>query len=142
MYLGAGTGLTYNFNWGPWPPHSPASNMSAQSKCMFSVPMFAYFRANFLNRRFSPFVAMSAGVDLSVKQTLQLSLVDVKYNTITPFINPQIGLNFRTSTKTSVYFAIGYQGMVLPYCYSYTPYSAVVGYKYYSGFDFHFGLTF
>ena len=143
IYLGGGVGVNLNVHGGQAIREVGAVyNNEILNPSLISVPVFAYFRANLIDRRCSPFFAISAGGNLSPKQTLLLDLYDVKYNTIGAFVNPQFGVNFRTTTKTSIYFAVGFQGFTAPSCIKYTGYNATFRSAFGYGLDFHFGLTF
>ena len=143
IYLGGGVGVNLNVHGGQAIREVGAVyNNEILNPSLISVPVFAYFRANLIDRRCSPFFAISAGSNLSPKQTLLLDLYDVKYNTIGAFVNPQLGINFRTTTKTSIYFAVGFQGFTAPSCIKYTGYNATFRSAFGYGLDFHFGLTF
>ena len=143
IYLGAGVGANLNMNGGlATRSVTKLYNSNYLSPCLISVPVFVYFRANFIDRRCSPFFAVSAGANLSAKQTLALDLYEVKYSTNGAFINPQLGVNFRTTTKTSVYLSLGFQCFTAPTCISYTGYSATIKSALGYGLDFHFGFTF
>ncbi len=144
LYVGGGTGINFNLGAGPSVRGiaEPYSGTNILSPCLISVPVFAYFRANFLNRRCSPFFALAAGGNFSGKQTLHLYICDVKYNTTGIFFNPQLGVNFRTSTKTSLYLTTGFNGFTVPSCPTYTAFSATATPKFAYGVDIHLGLTF
>lgn len=146
IYLGGGIGITLNSHCGPYDlrTHEGYRNTPGGSlnTCFISVPLFAYFRANFINRRLSPFFALSAGGNLTAKQTIRLNYVDVKSSVNKAVINPQIGINFRATTSYSVYLAAGFYGFLTPYCVEYTGYNATMRYGAGYGFDFHFGFTF
>ena len=107
-----------------------------------SVPVFAYCRVNFLNRQISPFVALSAGYEIGGYQRLQLQSAMIKYYTGSAFVNPQIGVNFRTSEDVGMYVAFGFQGYTMPYCTSYTMTDAQINNKFICGIDVHVGVTF
>lgn len=143
IYLGGGVGVKLNMHGGQ-AIRSLAMTYDSNflNPGLISVPIFAYFRANFIDRRCSPFFAISVGGNLSSKQTLILDLCDVQYSTMGVFINPQLGINFRTTTKTSIYFAGGFQGFTAPSCIQYTGYNARLRSAFGYGFDFHFGFTF
>ena len=144
LYVGGGTGVNINLGAGPSVRGiaKPYSGTNVLNPCLVSVPVFAYFRANFLNRRCSPFFALAAGGDFSGKQTLHLDLCDVKYNTTGIFFNPQLGVNFRTSTKTSLYLATGFNGFTTPSCPTYTAFGATTETKFAYAIDIHLGVTF
>jgi hypothetical protein len=142
LYLGAGAGINCNFG-----TSAILSGRRFDCNCLLppstvSFPLFAYFRANFANRRVSPFFALSAGGELSPKQTLKLDLYEIPYSAHSILIEPQLGLNIRTTTKSSLYLAVGLNNRIVPCCFSYTGYSAVLGYGYTAGVQLHFGFTF
>lgn len=143
IYLGGGVGVQWNMHEGQ-AIRSLAMTYDSNflNPGLISVPIFAYFKANFIDRRCSPFFAISVGGNFSSKQTLILDLCDVQYSTIGVFINPQLGINFRTTTKTSIYFTGGFQGFTAPSCIQYTGYNAMLRSAFGYGFDFHFGFTF
>lgn len=142
LYVGAGVGVNYFLNSQPSQvsidtPHGVALNPSA-----ITIPVFAYFRANFMNARFSPFFALAAGYELGSKQTLNLDLYSVEYTTGGFFANPQIGINYRTSLKTSLYLSIGFQAYTMPHCIEHTGYNATISQELAYGLDIHLGFTF
>lgn len=144
IFLGLGTGI--NLNGGKGQSYrsvvSKEEYSSFLNPTLISIPVFAYFKANMANNRTSPFFALAVGGNFSKKQTLCLDLCDVQYNTMGVFVDPQLGLNIRTSVKTSLYFAVGLTCFTAPYCSSYTGYSAVLRQALGYGIDFHLGFTF
>lgn len=142
IYVGAGVGLNYFTNNKPLQLAVEAPQGVVLSPSAISIPVFAYFRANFINGRFSPFFALAAGYELAGKQTLHLDLYDVEYATSSFFVNPQLGINFRTTLTTSIYLAVGFQGYVTPCCPSHTGYNAHIKQVFTSGVDIHLGFTF
>lgn len=148
IYLGAGAGISFNMDGGKAVRRISKSYNNnntygeALNPSLISVPVFAYFKANFIDRRCSPFFALSVGGNLSAKQTLLLDLCQVEYNTMGAFVNPQLGVNFRTTKKTSIYLAAGFQCFTMPSCIQYTGYNAVLRSALGYGVDFHFGFTF
>ena len=142
LYVGAGAGINYFFK-------SQPSQVSIDTPCgvalnpsTITIPVFAYFRANFTNAQFSPFFALAAGYELGSKQKLNLDLYSVEYTTGGFFANPQIGINYRTSLKTSLYLAVGFQAYSMPYCTEHTGYNATIKQELAYGVDIHLGLTF
>ena len=142
IYVGAGVGLNYFTNNKPLQLAVDAPQGVVLSPSAISIPVFAYFRANFVNGRFSPFFALAAGYELAGKQTLHLDLYDVEYATSSFFVNPQLGINFRTTLTTSIYLAVGFQGYVTPCCPSHTGYNAHIKQVFTPGVDIHLGFTF
>ncbi|MBQ2979756.1 MAG: carboxypeptidase-like regulatory domain-containing protein [Bacteroidaceae bacterium] len=142
IYVGAGVGLNYFTNNKPLQLAVEAPQGVVLSPSAISIPVFAYFRANFINGRFSPFFALAAGYELAGKQTLHLDLYDVEYATSSFFVNPQLGINFRTTLTTSLYLAVGFQGYVTPCCPSHTGYNAHIKQVFTPGVDIHLGFTF
>lgn len=142
IFLGAGVGVRIPFDFKYNATLLPVSGELLPNKGL-CVPLFAHVRANFLNRRCSPFFALSAGVRFSTPQTLQLELLETRYNNSTAaFVNPQIGVDFRATTGTSVYFSVGYSGYTNTKCIESTGYNAVLKQTICSEFDIHLGVTF
>ena len=141
IYLGAGFGINYNFEGAPksFELNDRATQLTPYK---VSAPVYLYLRTNFVDRRCSPFFALATGVNFGPKQTLHLPLLDVKYSTSGPFVTPQLGLNFRTSTKTSLYFAVGLKCVAIPKCIDYTSYNATFRPSLGYGVDMHLGFTF
>lgn len=146
IFLGGGAGVTFNSNFGPQDFRTydgikriPGGPINVQ---LVSVPIFAYFRANFINRRCSPFFALAAGGNFTAKQTVKLNVGDVKCNVNKLFANPQLGVNIRATTKQSVYLAVGFNSFVTRYCTEYTGYNATFRYRVGCGLDAHLGFTF
>ena len=108
----------------------------------YVVPMFLYYRYNFLNGRFSPFLGLSAGANLSTRAVLHLELCDVKYTTIGGFLDPQVGINYRITPKSSLYLSIGFNLYTMSKCIGNTGYSATFQHSLYYGVDFHIGVAF
>ena len=143
VYLGVGTGVKYNFDG------VAAKRIAGKeytdtflNPALVSIPAFAYFKANFVNSRLSPYFALATGATLSKPQTLELDLYKFTYNTHSLFANPQIGLNLRTTTETSVSFAVGLQCFTAPSCTNFTGYNATIQSAFAYGLDFHLGFTF
>ena len=111
-----------------------------------TIPLFAHARANFLNCRWSPFFALSAGARFMIPKTLRLEQVELlqecKYNFISPFVNPQLGVNFRATPKTSVYLSVGVNGYVEEELSYINRYQIRCKPRYLLGYDLHFGVTF
>ncbi len=111
-----------------------------------TIPLFAHARANFLNCRWSPFFALSAGARFMIPKTLRLEQVELlqecKYNFISPFVNPQLGVNFRATPKTSVYLSVGVNGYVEEELNYINRYEIRCKPRYLLGYDLHFGVTF
>ena len=139
LYVGGGAGVDYNIGA---KAVTTQYGDGALRPFVVSVPIYAYFRANFLNRRCSPFFALAAGGRVSGKQTMHLDLLDAEYNTSSLFVNPQLGVNFRTTTSSSIYCAVGFNGFSTPYCVKFTEYNATIKYKFGYGIDIHIGVTF
>ena len=108
----------------------------------YVVPVFLYYRYNFLNGRFSPFLGLSAGANFSTRAVLHLELCDVKYTTIGGFLDPQVGINYRITPKYSLYLSIGFNLYTMSKCIGNTGYSATFQHSLYYGVDFHIGVAF
>ena len=108
----------------------------------YVVPVFLYYRYNFLNGRFSPFLGLSAGANLSTRAVLHLELCDVKYTTIGGFLDPQVGINYRITPKSSFYLSVGFNLYTMSKCIDNTGYSATFKHSFYYSADIHIGFTF
>ncbi|MCH5306002.1 MAG: hypothetical protein J1E79_05920 [Rikenella sp.] len=75
-------------------------NVWTNGSGLVSLPLFAHFRTNFMNKPVSPFFALSAGYNLSVTSGIDGGIM----------IEPTLGVTFRTSNRTAVIFGIGYSG--------------------------------
>ena len=173
FYLGAGTGLgidgrTAHWYGGgyidfsyekhekhsrPWPYSYDChydddcyilAHRDALPSSVLSVPVFVYFKANLINRRWSPYFALAAGGNITGNRTIKLDYGELDYNTSSVFINPQFGVNFRTSTQTSIYFAAGFYGNVSTYCTKLGPDSSttVLEKRFTPGAKFNIGVMF
>ena len=85
-------------NWGGF--SLPGSNVQ--------FPIYAYYRFNFLQRRLSPFIGCALGGILAkpVKARVEDNL-HFYYSTCGVLVNPQLGIDFKMTPKSSVYFSIG-----------------------------------
>ena len=109
-----------------------------------TFPVFAHVRANFLNRRCSPFFALSAGARFMIPQSISIrnNPDSYDYNYISAFINPQLGVNFRVTPKTSIYLSVGANGYTKEELSSINYYQVLCKPKFSFGYDLHLGVTF
>ena len=112
------------------------------SRGSFYIPIYLHFRAQLLNRRCTPFVALSAGYNVSLPQQFDLELTSIKYNASGLFINPQVGVTYRVKPKLGIYCAVGFDASMMPECIDNTGYSATIkqGFKY--GINVNLGISF
>lgn len=108
----------------------------------YYFPVFAHFRANIINGRFSPYAALSAGVNIGMPQTLFLDLVETKYNTLGAFINPQVGVSYRLTPKFGIFAAVGLNCFTAPECIENTGYSATIRQSFNYNININLGVTF
>ena len=108
----------------------------------YYFPAFAHFRANIINGRFSPYAALSAGVNIGMPQTLFLDLVKAKYNTLGAFINPQVGVSYRLTPKFGIFAAVGFNCFTAPECIENTGYSATIRQSFNYNININLGVTF
>ena len=80
--LGIGTGLRYYYD--------------ADS---YQIPLFADFRANFINRKVSPYLAVGIGYTFDVT---------AGFESIGLLLNPSAGVSFKISNKSSLNVGFGY----------------------------------
>ena len=112
------------------------------SRGNYYFPAFAHFRANIINGRFSPYAALSAGVNIGMPQTLFLDLVKTKYNTLGAFINPQVGVSYRLTPKFGIFAAVGFNCFTAPECIENTGYSATIRQSFIYNININLGVTF
>ena len=108
----------------------------------YYFPVFAHFRANIINGRFSPYAALSAGVNIGMPQTLFLDLVEIKYNTLGAFVNPQVGVSYRLTPKFGIFAAVGLNCFTAPECIENTGYSATIRQLFNYNININLGVTF
>lgn len=108
----------------------------------YYFPVFAHFRANIINGRFSPYAAISAGVNIGMPQTLFLDLVETKYNTLGAFVNPQVGVSYRLTPKFGIFAAVGLNCFTAPECIENTGYSATIRQSFNYNININLGVTF
>lgn len=137
IYLGAGTGINLSQTYSRQP------NENALSSNAWDVPLFAHLRTNFINRRCSPFFAISAGYQFSTKRELPMPFEQsVKYKTSGVFVNPQLGVNIRLNPKHAIYVAAGATLFQRPYLVELTSTTATFGSQLGWDIDLHIGFTF
>ena len=111
-----------------------------------NVPVFAYFRANFINRRCTPYFAVAAGYRFSTKHYFNMPWDNQSeyYSTSGLLINPQLGVNLRMTKKADVYLAAGFNMQQMPVfnASESTMFDAKFGKKFCYGFDLRLGFTF
>lgn len=159
FYVGAGVGLSiygaedvnYNSKY-----NSKGVGKEQLKLETLNYPVFAYFRANFIDNRCAPFFALSAGYRFGTSRFFRMPWgreAGMNYKTSGMFVNPQFGLNLRMTKKMDIYFAVGYNLAQMPAAI-YSP--AVVtmqgeesryprvslGSKFCHGFDLRLGFTF
>ncbi len=108
----------------------------------YYFPVFAHFRANLINGRFSPYAALSAGVNIGMPQTLFLDLIKTKYNTLGAFVNPQVGVSYRLTPKFGIFAAVGLNCFTAPECIENTGYSATIRQSFNYNININLGVTF
>lgn len=141
LFLGAGLGVNLNYH-SAMVDNSQPSDGCYLNPSLISLPIFAYFRVNILNRRCSPFIAAAGGVSFSPNQTIHFMVGDAKHSNLSPFINPQLGINFRISTYRSIYLAAGLQCRAAPYVVEYTGYNVTLKPVFCYGLTLQLGFMF
>lgn len=141
LFLGAGLGVNLNYH-SAMVDNSQPSDGCYLNPSLISLPIFAYFRVNILNRRCSPFIAVAGGVSFSPNQTIHFMVGDAKHSNLSPFINPQLGINFRISTYRSIYLAAGLQCRAAPYVVEYTGYNVTLKPVFCYGLTLQLGFMF
>ncbi len=148
LYVGAGAGVCLHESafgdnsvaeWSKEPQDRPLPLQTV------NVPVFAYFRANFINRRCTPYFAVAAGYRFSTKHYFQMPWQQHDYySTSGLLINPQLGVNLRMTKRADVYLAAGFNMQQMPVFNAgeSTMFDAKFGKKFCYGFDLRLGFTF
>ena len=140
-YLFAGAGLGAEIPFGRYIWFDAGDSYLTRG---VTFPVFAHVRANFLNRRCSPFFALSAGVRFMIPQSISIGRNpdSYEYNYISAFVNPQLGVNFRVTPKTSIYLSVGANGYTTEELRSINYYQVLCKPRCTFGYDLHLGVTF
>ena len=138
IYLGLGTGVNLTQTW-----ERRFIDEVDLSSNLINIPVYAYLRTNFIDRRCSPFVAISAGYSFSTKRDFTMPFNQhVKYRTSGILVNPQLGVNFRTTKKSSVYLAVGATFKQHPLLVEHDATTATFSSNFHYWVDIHIGFTF
>ena len=138
IYLGLGTGVNLTQTW-----ERRFIDEVDLSSNLINIPVYAYLRTNFIDRRCSPFFAISAGYSFSTKRNFTMPFNQhVKYRTSGILINPQLGVNFRTTKKSSVYLAVGATLKQHPLLVEHDATTATFSSNFHYWVDIHLGFTF
>ena len=140
LFLGVGAGANMRLN-------VPVSYVEVKESLVLSrgvvyFPVYAHFRAQLLNRRCTPFLALSAGYNISLPQSFDLELTRINYNASGMFLNPQVGLTYRVRPKFGIYCAVGLNASMMPECITNTGYSATIKHGFKCGFNINLGISF
>ena len=108
----------------------------------FYLPVYAHFRAQLLNRRCTPFLALSAGYNISLPQSFDLELTRINYNASGAFVNPQFGVTYRIKPKLGIYCAVGFNACMMPECIGNTGYSATIKQSFKYSINVNLGISF
>lgn len=149
LYVGAGVGVCLHESAfgdnaiAEWSQEPQEGTLPLQT---VNVPVFAYFRANFINRRCTPYFAVAAGYRFSTKHYFNMPWDNQSeyYSTSGLLINPQLGVNLRMTKRADVYLAAGFNMQQMPMFNAgeSTMFDAKFGKKFCYGFDLRLGFTF
>ncbi len=149
LYVGAGAGVCLHESAfgdnaiAEWSQEPQAGFLPLK---FVNVPVFAYFRANFINRRCTPYFAVAAGYRFSTKHYFDMPWGNQSeyYSTSGLLINPQLGVNLRMTKRADVYLAAGFNMQQMPVfnASESTMFDAKFGKKFCYGFDLRLGFTF
>lgn len=140
FFLGAGVGANMRL---VAPVNYVEMNESLElSHGAFYFPVYVHFRAQLLNRRCAPFLALSAGYNISLPQSFDLELTSISYNASGLFVNPQVGLTYRIKPKFGVYCAAGFNTCIMLECIANTGYSATIKRSFKYGININLGISF
>lgn len=108
----------------------------------FNFPAYIHFRYNILNRRCTPFFAVSAGGYYALQRSIQLELREYPYGGFGLLANPQIGVSYRLTPKSSINFAIGFNLYTSSYCETNNGLTPTMSNNMRYALDAHIGFTF
>lgn len=115
---------------------------SALPRGKFNFPAYIHFRYNILNRRCTPFFAVSAGGYYALQRSIQLELSEYQYGGFGILANPQIGVSYRLTPKSSINFAIGFNLYTSSYCETNNGLTPTMSNNLRYALDAHIGFTF
>lgn len=115
---------------------------SALPRGKFNFPAYIHFRYNILNRRCTPFFAVSAGGYYALQRSIQLELKEYQYGGFGILANPQIGVSYRLTPKSSINFAIGFNLYTSSYCETNNGLTPTMSNNLRYALDAHIGFTF
>lgn len=115
---------------------------SALPRGKFNFPAYIHFRYNILNRRCTPFFAVSAGGYYALQRSIQLELREYQYGGFGILVNPQIGVSYRLTPKSSINFAIGFNLYTSSYCETNNGLTPTMSNNLRYALDAHIGFTF
>ena len=115
---------------------------SALPRGKFNFPAYIHFRYNILNRRCTPFFAVSAGGYYALQRSIQLELKEYQYGGFGILANPQIGVSYRLTPKSSINFAIGFNLYTSSYCDTNNGLTPTMSNNLRYALDAHIGFTF
>ena len=144
FFLGAGVGANAQIIEPPYNRLGPIviEESVVLSHGAFYFPVYAHFRAQLLNRRCTPFLALSTGYNISLPDSFDLELTSINYNPSGVFINPQVGVTYRIKPKLSIYCAAGFNASIIPECIDNTGYSATLKQNFKYGININIGISF
>ncbi len=144
FFLGAGVGANAQIIEPPYNRSGPIviHESAVLSHGAFYFPVYAHFRAQLLNRRCTPFLALSAGYNISLPDSFDLELTSINYNPSGVFINPQVGVTYRIKPKLGIYCAAGFNASIIPECITNTGYSATIMQNFKYGININIGISF
>ena len=115
---------------------------SALPRGKFNFPAYIHFRYNILNRRCTPFFAVSAGGYYALQRSIQLELKEYQYGGFGILANPQIGVSYRLTPKSSINLAIGFNLYTSSYCETNNGLTPTMSNNLRYALDAHIGFTF
>lgn len=139
IFLGLGVGATMSLNDDV---KLLKGEGSALPRGKFNFPAYIHFRYNILNRRCTPFFAVSAGGYYALQRSIQLELKEYQYGGFGILANPQIGVSYRLTPKSSINFAIGFNLYTSSYCETNNGLTPTMSNNLCYALDAHIGFTF
>ena len=142
IYMGCGIGLNGSIagkNHGKFIIYNTPTDLPRSG---VNMPLYGYLKWDILDRNVTPFIACAAGVNFALNNKAYSEYGSFRYKVASPMLNPQFGLNCRISTKSSFWFAIGFNTCSTPTYLENNLYSVTLQNRLRGGLDLHIGFTF
>lgn len=107
-----------------------------------NIPLYAHFRVYLLNKRCTPFLALSARRPLLHEALVRLGARRCEVLHPRTISEPLIGVAYRMTAKSDFYFSVGFRGQTMPELKKLAPTKAEFKSRFQYGADAHIGFSF